>query len=119
MSIEGALLKLSHAGDFKVPVGESFVVPLKLARSPGLAGKTLIELSTPGELSGLIEAAPMMLAADKTEADLTIQTKQEARLIGVQSLSARATVLRDGYPVISECEIEIEFVPPTAGAAGP
>lgn len=110
MSIEGALLKLSHtADDFTVTAGQSFVLPLKVARSPALAGIATIELVVPAELDGSIEAEPLTLSANQGEAEWKIQTRSDARLIGDKLLTAKATVMRDGFPVVSECQINVEF----------
>lgn len=119
MSIEGALLKLSQStSDLTVPIGQSFNVPLKVSRSPALAESVTIELRATDKLAGLMEAPQITLSKEKNEADWTICTKRDARLLGNQLLTARATALRNGFPVISECEIEVEFVASPTGSAG-
>lgn len=111
MSIEGALLKLSHAAEeLVVPVGQSFVVPLKLARSRNLTGDVSIELKLTDKQAGSVEASPVVLAADQDAINWTISVKGDSRLLGPTILTARATTLRDGFPVVSECEIPVEFV---------
>ena len=112
MSIEGALLKLTHTADeLIVPIGQSFVVPLKLARARTLTGTVSVELQVPQELSELIEAKPIAFVNGQESADWTITIKPDPRLLGSKVLTARATTMRDGHPVISECEIHVEFVP--------
>jgi hypothetical protein len=112
MIIEGALLKLAHeAEDLAVPAGESFTVPLRLVRSIKLTAPARVELLIPEELAGLVHAEPLNLSAKQTAADWKITTQASARLRGRFVLPARATAMRDGHPVISETDIEVEFLP--------
>lgn len=111
MSIEGALLKLSHQADeLVVPAGQSFVIPLRLGRSAKLPAAARVDLIVPEELAGLISAEPLDLSAKQDAADWKITTKADARLQGRFVLRARATAQRDGHPVISETALEVEFV---------
>src|SRR5262249_12700339 len=108
MIIEGALLKLAHeTEDLEVPAGDSFVVPIRLVRSIKLTEPARVELIVPSELAGLVHADPLNLSAKQTAADWKITTKPDARLRGRFLLQARATVVRDGHPVISETAIEV------------
>lgn len=119
MSIEGALLKLSWVADeLSVPIGSSFVVPVKVARSPALHGDVSLELHVVDEFIGLIEAKTLTMNEQQSHVDWTIAVGTDPRLVGTRVLTARATAMRDGYPVVSECELEVEFVPATA-AQGP
>ncbi len=116
MSIEGALLKLSHQADeLAVSAGQPFVVPLRLGRSAKLPVATRVELIVPEQLAGLINAEPLTLSAKQEAADWKITTRADARLQGRFVLHARATAQRDGHPVISETTIEVEFL--RAGSA--
>ena len=120
MSIEGALLKLSHMADeLIVPIGQSFTVPMKLARSSKLTGPVSVELHVPTELSERIHAPSFSCAAEKEDWTWTIETKADPRLLGPRILTAKATALKDGYPVISECEIRVEFVEASLTQTGP
>jgi hypothetical protein len=115
MSVEGALMKLSPGPDEVTAVcGEPAAVTLKLARSPKLSGPVKVELLVPPELTGLVSAAQLDWPADKPTAALTLTSRADAKLVGVWKLTARATATRDGYPVASEAEFEIEFQPPRA-----
>ncbi len=115
MSIEGALLKVSHqAEDIVVPAGQSFIVPLKVARSAKLATPVRVELIVPDELLGLVHAEPLNLSAKQDTADWKITTKVDARLPSRFVLHARATAQRAGFPVISETAIEVEMLPATS-----
>lgn len=115
MSIEGALLKLSHsAEELAAPAGQPFIVPLKLARSAKLTVPVQVALVVPEELAGLIVADPLVLSAKQDAASWKITTKADARLQGRFALQARATAQRDGHPVIAETTIEVEFLPAAA-----
>ncbi len=111
MSIEGALLKLSHqAEELAIPAGQSFVVPLRLGRSAKLQVPTRVELIVPEAFAGLIGAEPLTLSAKQDAAEWKITTKADTRLQGRIVLHARATAMRDGFPVISETAIEVEIL---------
>ncbi len=117
MSVEGALMKLSPGPDEVTAVcGEPAAVTLKLARSSKLSGPVKVELVVPPELHGLVSAAALEWPADKANATLVLTSKADPKLPGVWKLAARATATRDGFPVVSECEIEVEFTrgPPSA-----
>jgi len=114
MSIEGALLKLSHTADeITVDCGESIDVPLKLARSSELTGAVKVELVVPPELAGLVSATSLEWPKDKGTATLRVVSKNDARLVGTWKLTARASGTREGYPVVSETEFEVEFTRPS------
>ncbi len=113
MSVEGALMKLSAGPDEITAVcGEPAAVPLKLFRSPKLSGPVKVELVVPSELNGIVSAAPLDWPADKPTAALVVTSKADPKLPGVWKLTARATAARDGHPVVSECEVEVEFTRP-------
>jgi hypothetical protein len=113
MSVEGALMKLSPGPDEITAVcGEPAAVPLKLFRSPKLPGAVKVELVVPPELAGVVSAAPLNWPDDKPTATLSLTSKADAKLAGVWKLSAKATATRDGHPVVSECEVEVEFTRP-------
>lgn len=113
MSVEGALLKLSRAADeVVVKCGEAADVPLKLARSPQLTGAVKLELVIPPELKELVSAAPLEWPADKPSAELKLTTIDDPKLAGVRTLTVRATGTRQGYPVVSETTVEVEFTRP-------
>lgn len=115
MSVEGALMKLSPGPDeVAATCGESAAVQLKLFRSPKLTGTVKVELIVPPELEGIVSAVPLEWPADKPTATLTLTSKADPKLPGVWKLSAKATATRDGFPVVSECDIEVEFTRPPA-----
>ena len=110
MSIEGALLKVSHGVENLVSrPGLPIDIPVKIARSPVLTGTVRLELIASAKLSGLLRATPLDLPADKDSAGLVIQTSADPRLLGRQILAIRATTYRDALPVVSEAALQIEF----------
>jgi len=111
MSIEGALMKLSHGPEeITAPVGKPFDIRLKLARSPQLPEAVTVELIVPEDLKGLVTAKPLAWPMDEAAATWPIDTQDNSRLIGIWQLTARATALRGGHPVVSETTFEVEFV---------
>jgi hypothetical protein len=110
MSIEGALMKLSHSADELTAIaGQSFEVPLQLTRSPELSGPVMVELLVPDELKGIITAKALDWSSEKRNHSWTIHSKIDSRLIGLMSFTARATALRKGDPVVSETTFVVEF----------
>ena len=115
MSIGGALMKLTHTGDeLTVVCGEPVEVPLKLSRSPQIAGQVKVELIVPSDLKDLVSSTPLEWPADKLSGSLRLTTKADPQLVGTWKLLARATGMRDGFPVVSEAEFEIDVIPPPA-----
>lgn len=111
MSIEGALMKLGHEPDeITAAAGTPFDVRLKLARSQSLAGTVTVKLIVPEPLRDLVSAQPLTWPRDRDAASWTISTRSDSRLLGVRQLTARATALRNGHPVVSETTFEVEFV---------
>ena len=115
MSIEGALLKLSHVPrELTVRPGEPFEVPLTISRSPKLPEKVRLELVGDGQTPATFTAAATEVAADQTEATLRIDTLAGATCLGEQEVTIRATALQPGnLPVISETTLTV-IVAPTA-----
>ena len=95
------------------------VIPLKRAKSRTLTGSVSVELIIPKELSGFIQAPPLTLSAEQEGMDWTITTQPDRRLLGTKVFTARATTMRDGFPAISECPIEIEFVESALTSSAP
>jgi len=111
MSIEGALLKVTHdAGELAVEAGLPFDIPLRLARSPKFADVVAVELVVPDELKGLVSAKPLTIPSNKSAVPLAAETKADKRLVGTWHLTIRATGKFHGHPVVSETVVEVEFV---------
>jgi len=113
MSMEGALLKLSHTSrDLIVRPGEPFDVHIRLTRSPKLPEAARLTLRLPEELTGLFTADELVLPPGQEEVNFRITPAADSRLAGVQSIVVRATVLQDGYlPAVSETTVAVEFPP--------
>lgn len=113
MSVEGALMKVSHAaGELRVPPGGSFDVPVAVSRSPKLPEAAQVELIVPEELAGLLSAEPVVLSGDASEAVIRVTTVADPQLAGEHVLTLRATALQHGYlPAVSECQVTVEFGP--------
>ena len=104
MIMEGALLKLTTpAKESTMRMGESFDVPVVLARSTKLPVAATIKLHVPDEASGLLNAEPLVLPPGQDRGVLRITSIADPRLSGQWSLSLSATALQDGkWPVVSE-----------------
>ncbi len=110
MSIEGALLKLSHgAEDLVVRPGQSITVPLKIARSPVLTGPVRVELIGSEDLQGLARATPLDVPPDTDSAEWVIETTADSRLLGRRILTLRATAYQGTFPVVSDAPLNVEF----------
>lgn len=109
-SVEGALLKLSHGvNEMTIAPGQTFDVPLKIARSAKLPQAVTLALEIPPELAGAVSAQSIVIPANQSEATLRIVTTNDPRLLGEQSLTIRATALQSGYlPVVSETSFEFD-----------
>lgn len=113
MSIEGSLMKLSHSADELTAIaGQSFEVPMRLTRLPDLTGPVTVELLVPDELKGVITANALDWSPENTNCLWTIHTKKDSRLIGILPLTARATAMPKGDPVVSETTFHVEFLSP-------
>ncbi len=116
MSMEGALMKLGVAGSTSQPqdlvglMGKPLEIPLKLARSPQLAGPVVVELLVDPRLNGLVWAEPLQWNEKTTGAILKVHSKSDPRLLGIWNLTAKATAKRNGFPVVSETAFEVEWV---------
>jgi hypothetical protein len=113
MSVEGALLKVSHGvGELIVAAGQSFDVPVKVSRSPKLPLPATLELKLPDDLAGALSAEPVIVPPGATEATIRVNTTSDTRLPGEQTLTIRATALQSGnLPVVSETSFNVMFVP--------
>jgi hypothetical protein len=111
MSMEGALLKLSHgAGVVAMQPGAALDLPLKIARSPKLPEQVRIELVAPPELAGLLLAEPVSVPADRSETLFRVQTVADPRLQGEWKFTLKATAMQAGeLPVVSQTDVHLDF----------
>jgi hypothetical protein len=114
MTMEGALLKISHDEDeLELPAGQPFDVHLKLSRLAKLAEPVRLELRPSDEQTSQLRAEPLMIPAGKEQAVFRIIPA--ASLHGQQAVTIRGTALQDGkYPVISETSVSVNFLPAAA-----
>jgi hypothetical protein len=116
MSMEGALMKIgvpksADPGQELIGVpGGKVEIPFRLFRVPQLSGPVVVELVPDPRSPDLVSADPITLDPKTTSGKLVIKTKADDRLLGVRNVSLRATAKRDGFPVISETTVEVEWV---------
>jgi hypothetical protein len=111
MIMEGALLKLTaDASELTVRPGDTFDVPASAVRSAKFPAEATVELVVPEELSGIVSADAVKLAADQNRGVVRIATTADARLAGDWPLTLTATAMEDGkWPVVAQTEIVIRF----------
>lgn len=114
MILEGALLKLGHeAVELTVPVGTTFQIPVRIARSAKLPQPVVVSLENSESWQGALRAEPVTVPPGKTDSELTITTQAVSELVGDRSLTLRAVALQDGrWPVLSQTEVPVRFVQP-------
>jgi hypothetical protein len=112
MSIEGAILRVSHAAkDVRVRPGETFTVPVTVLRSPKVHEAVKLELLLPDELAGVLTAEPVVVAPGAPAAAFKITCAAGAKVEGEHTITIRGTALQGGkYAVVSEAAVPVEFV---------
>jgi hypothetical protein len=112
MSLEGALLKVTHApAEYSVVAGQPIDIPLKISRSAKLAEQATLEVVPGDDLLGLVTAQPIAVPPGQNDAVLRIATTANPSLTGRQIVTIRATAMQHGnLPVISETTVPIEFL---------
>ena len=113
MILEGALLKVAHAADeLTVTAGDSFDIPIRLSRSAKLQTGVTVSIQPPRELRDLIEAKELNLPAHESTGMVQIQTISDPKLTGRWNLLIKATTMQaEKWPVVSQTEVEVDFVP--------
>ena len=109
MSLEGALLKISHGSEqIRVQPGDTFEIPLKVTRSAKLKEQVHVELRPTQELEGLFAADPVVIQTNSATFKLPVTTAVDSRLTGQIALKIRATAIQNGkYPAISETTVNL------------
>lgn len=112
MILEGRLMKVAQdTHEMTVKPGDSFQVPVSLARTSLLSVPVKIELVVPPGLEKLITAASVEIPVDADAATLTVQTVADDRLVGDWELTVKGTGLQDGrWPVVTQTELPLRFV---------
>ncbi len=109
MSVEGALLTLSHddQAEYELAPGGELAIPFELARSPKLPGAATLELVPSEAQARLFDAEPVDIGADEQTGVLRIRSRHDAPWTGPAELTVRATILRDQLPVVSQTTVKI------------
>jgi hypothetical protein len=111
MTMEGALLKVSHYGHERVAQpGRPFTVRVKVARSARLPEPVRLELRPPEELVGVMKAEPVVVQPGQNEVDFVITTADDPRVLGEKTLTIRGTAWqKSDLPVVSETAVTVAF----------
>ena len=109
MTMEGALLKLSHVDEeVAAKPGEPLVVKLRLARSARLVEPVKLELIVPEELASALKFEPVVANNGTAEIELRIVVVDASRLVGEPSLTIRGTAIQPGnLKVVSETTVRV------------
>jgi hypothetical protein len=109
MTMEGALLKLSHAeGEVNLKTGEPLALKIKLARSPRLTEPVKLELVVPEELTSALKCDPITAVNGTHEAELRITVLDASRLANEPMLTVRGTAIQPGdLKVVSETSVRV------------
>jgi hypothetical protein len=120
MSIEGALLKITHEpAERTATPGGQVEIPVRVSRSAKLTGEVRIEVIASGELSDLVTAEPIVLPPSDSAAVVKVRLAEDARLAGQRQVTIRATALEKGlWPAVSETNVPVVVEPVAAVAAG-
>jgi len=113
MTMEGALLKLSHPdGELLSRPGEPVVVRIHLARSPRLVEPVKLELM-PSELGDVAKAETIVAQPGQADVEFRIVVAP-GKLMGEQSFTIRGTAVQPGnLHVVSETTVRVVFLPAT------
>ena len=104
MSLEGALLKLSHEPSGRiVTLADTIEIPLKVSRSVKLLEPVRVELVPDQDYPHLAFADPVNVSAQETTTTLTLRIGKDLTLVGKRSVTIRATAMQNGrWPTLSE-----------------
>lgn len=110
MSLEGALLKISHEPlERDVALGGTISIPLKVSRTAKLTQSARVEVVPDEEFPGLFAAEPIELSADKSLFELPVRVGQQAAAVGARTIRIRVTSLQDGkWPAVSETAVAVQ-----------
>ena len=104
---EGALLKVSHnAGEPTIKPGIEVRVPLTISRAEALKDPVRISLAAKEPANQLFVAEPIVLAAERREAELVVRLAPNVTPASREvPLVIRAESTKDDLPVISETTV--------------
>ena len=118
MSLEGALLKLSHEPSERVvTLAETIEIPLKVSRSVKLHEAVRLELVPDDNNPHLAVAEPVNVPADEVSATMSLRIGTDPTLVGERSVTSRATAMQNGrWPTLSETVVPLVIQIPSAVA---
>jgi hypothetical protein len=104
MSLEGALLKLSHEPSERVvSLDEAIEIPLKVSRSVRLNEVVRLELVPDENSPHLAVAEPVNVLANEGTTTISLRIGKDPTLVGERSVTIRATAMQNGrWPTVSE-----------------
>ncbi len=116
MSLEGALLKLSHEPSERVvTLAETIEIPLKVSRSVRLNEVVRLELVPDENSPHLAVAEPVNVPAKEGTTTISLRIGKDPTLVGEQSVTIRATAMQNGrWPTISETLVPLVIQVPSA-----
>lgn len=112
MSLEGALLKLTHEPQERVVrLGSNVEIPLKISRSNKLPEMVRIELVPDDEGPDTVSCQPVEVPANSQISSITLNIGSQPHLVGKRSVTLRATALQNGrWPAIAETTVPLIIV---------
>ncbi|MDX1929902.1 MAG: hypothetical protein SFV81_25470, partial [Pirellulaceae bacterium] len=112
MSLEGALLKLTHEPqDHVVQLGSTLEIPLKVSRNVKLPEAVRVELVPDANFADAITCQPVVVPTSSQVTTSTLQIGSQPHLVGKRSITLRATALQNGrWPTIAETTVPIVIV---------
>ncbi len=86
--------------------GATVALPVRVLRGDKLKGSVKVELLVADHIRG-VTAAPLVIAANQERGVLTVRFAKELRGPFNRAAVVRATLMRDGRPVIAEASVEL------------
>jgi len=113
LSIEGSILKVSHAvTELKLRAGETVKVKVNVFRSAKLTEPVTLDISLPDELKGAFKADPVIVKPGEAAVDITIKCLKNPPE-GTHEIAIRGTALQAGkYLVLAEAALPVESLKP-------
>jgi len=110
MSIEGAILKVTHAiQDVRLVPGETVSIAVSVLRSAKLNEPVRLELRVPAGLESVLKAEPVIVPPGQTLAEFKVTCAKGAKVAGEHLLTIRGTAMQEGkYAVVSETHVMAE-----------
>lgn len=112
MSLEGALLKLTHEQqEYVARPGETIEVPIRVSRTVKLPVPADVTLVVGDEQGSVFSADSLQLPVDVSQATIKLRVSADAKP-GTHQAVIRATALQDGkWPAVSETTVTVYVDP--------